>query len=292
MLGSGVGLEAENLTLPWGGTGAGRLRGIGTAMCWRCGVLSRKEECVFFHREINNSPGMSGLPASGEGLVLASQGLPAAVVSGHGACSEPACRGRGHHLLWGPLVSVALPHGQAVGALQPWGRSCLPSWGAFSCLPQQGLIQKHCLEHTGVLREGISILPGSRSRAGIAAILLGHPWNRIAPYRAGSPPLQCQTFPFPLQGPCKGSTAKSWGFPSLCLPPSPDCSRGWLRAQGGSAHPCQLYPTLLGTEGLPSPMAGCNKLLAPTSSPAVAMVLQVQPHARNSKGAMWVGDGH
>jgi len=84
-MGSGVGLEAETLTLPRGGTDAGRLGGIGAAMCWRCGVVSRNEVCVFFHHEINNSPGMSGLPASREGLVLASRGLPPAAVSGHRA---------------------------------------------------------------------------------------------------------------------------------------------------------------------------------------------------------------
>lgn len=237
MLGSGVGLEAENLTLPWGGTGAGRLRGIGTAMCWRCGVLSRKEECVFFHREINNSPGMSGLPASGEGLVLASQGLPAAVVSGHGACSEPACRSRGHHPLWGPLVSVALPHGQVVGALQPWGRSCLPSWGPFSCLPQQGLIQKHCLEHTGVLREGISVLPGSRSRAGIAAILLGHPQNRIAPYRAGSPPTAVSDIPVPIAGTLQGKHSQKLGFPKPLPPPIPRLQQRLAESPGRLSTP-------------------------------------------------------
>lgn len=60
--GSGVGLEAETLTLPRGKPcrEAPRARHCSRA------VVSPNETCVF-HCQINNSPGMSGLPASSEG---------------------------------------------------------------------------------------------------------------------------------------------------------------------------------------------------------------------------------
>lgn len=135
-------------------------------MCWRCGVVSRNKVCVFFHRVINNFPGMSGLPASREGLVLASQGLPVAIVSGHGAHSEPACWGRGHYQLPWPLLLVAFPCGQAV-LCSALGQS-LPSLpeGAFSASPSKVLAKGFvCLEQAGAHLDRIPAVPRSR-RAG------------------------------------------------------------------------------------------------------------------------------
>lgn len=115
---------------------------------------------------------------------------------------------------------------------QPKGRACLPSRGGFPCLPQQGLFQRPCLVQAGARMEGIPALPGSRragdrrSRAGIAAE--SSPWalgsaqgEKSTLQTRTPPPLQYQTPLNPLQGPSKGSTAKSWDFPSLCLPPAP-----------------------------------------------------------------------
>lgn len=188
----------------------------------------------------------------------------------------------------------------------PRDRACLPSWGGFPCLPQQGLSQRPCLEQAGARVEGIPALPGRRragdrrSRGGIAAE--SSPW----PLRSAQgeentlqtripPTLQYQTPLNPLQGPSKGSTAKSWDFPSLCLPPAPRLLQRLALSPGrlGTSWPipCQPYPTLLGTDRLPSlcpsPVAGCNKPLAPTPGFATATALQVWPHAGNSKDATW-----
>lgn len=188
----------------------------------------------------------------------------------------------------------------------PGDRACLPSWGGFPCLPQQGLSQRPCLEQAGARVEGIPALPGRRragdrrSRGGTAAE--SSPWPLRSAQGEKStlqtripPTLQYQTPLNPLQGPSKGSTAKSWDFPSLCLPPAPRLLQRLALSPGRlgtSWHiPCQPYPTLLGTDGLLSlclsPVAGCNKPLAPTPGFATATALPVWPHAGNSKDAMW-----
>lgn len=185
-------------------------------MCWRCGVVSRNEVCVFFHREINNSPGMSGLPASGEGLVLASWGLPAAVMSGHGALSEPACWGRGHRRLRAPLVLVAFPCGQEAGALpalpvlSPGAEPAFPPGGDFPASPSKGLSKGLALGKLGhAWRASLLCLGagGAEPALQLRALLgtSGQPRERKAPRRPGPPlPLQYQTPLNPLQGSSKG----------------------------------------------------------------------------------------
>lgn len=154
VVGSGVALEAETLTLPRGGTDAGRLGGIGAAMCWRCGVVSRNEVCVFFHREINNSPGMSGLPASGKGWfwqaraylqpscrgtgLARSQRVGAGDIPGCGSllCRWPSHMGRGWEPSWPCLCSAP---GQSLPSL----------WGAFPASPSMGLAKGVALSKPG-----------------------------------------------------------------------------------------------------------------------------------------------
>lgn len=131
MMGFELGLGADTLTLPPGrGTDAGRLGGIGAAMCRRCGVVSRNEVCVFFHREINNSPGMSGLPASGEGLVLASWGFTCSRRVGARGSLGASVSGQGTSLAAGAPCAGGLP--TCAGGGSP------PSPGAEPAFPPGG----------------------------------------------------------------------------------------------------------------------------------------------------------
>lgn len=163
-MGSGVVLEAETPTVPRGGTDAGRLGGIGAAMCWRCGVVSRNEVCVFFHREINNSTGMSGLPASGKGWfwqaraylqpscqgtgLVRSQHVGAGDVPGCGSllCRWPSHMGRRWEPSWPCLCSAP---GQSLPSL----------WGAFPASPSMGLPKGVALSKPG--HAGPSLHPAS-----------------------------------------------------------------------------------------------------------------------------------
>lgn len=211
--GSGVGLEAETLALPRGQPcrEAPRAR-----RCSRA-VVSPNEERVF-HRRINNSPGMSGLPASGEGWFWQAGALPAAVVSGHGARSEPACRGRGHRSGGLPVRATVLSPG--AGPAFPRGGLSLP--------PPAGFSQRPRLERAGARREGIPALPGScRARTagtepdGSSELGLGQPGGEKHPRNGVRHPESHGR-----------DTARSWDLPSLCLP-SPNRCRGRLRAQRG-----------------------------------------------------------
>lgn len=107
--------------------------------------VSRNAVRVFFHRRVNTSPGMSGPRASGERLVLACWGSPAAVVSGHGAARSQRVGARdssGCGGLWGRQAAGALPASGTGGAgpgLQP--RALLGSSDQAQILPRVPALQ-------------------------------------------------------------------------------------------------------------------------------------------------------
>lgn len=226
--GSGVGLEAETLTLPRGKPcrEAPRARHCSRA------VVSPNETCVF-HCQINNSPGMSGLPASSEGWFWQAGALPAAVVSGHGARSEAACWGRGHG-------SGGLPTCAAMGALpavlSPGAQ--LPSLGeGFPASPSQGLARGlGCSElgHAGrgsLLCLRAAALPQQeQSLHGCSELCLGQPRERKAP------PDQDTSIAVPDTLKPIAGTQPELGFPGSEL-------------RGAQHSPCQLQPILLGLTG-------------------------------------------
>ena len=187
----------------------------------------------------------------------------------------------------------------------PRGRACFPSRGGFPCLPQQGLIQRPCLEQAGTCTEGIPALPGSRrvgdrrSRPSIAPRsfpwALGSAQGEKSTPQTRAPTTAISDTPKPIAGTQQGKHSHELGFPKLSPPSCPQ-----IAAEAGSepgearrllAHPCQLHPTLVGTDRLPSlclsPTAGCSKPLAPTHGSATATVLLVRPHTGSSKGATW-----